>query len=244
MDEYASLPPEYAQKVQEPALRPVPWSGRDVWIGVGFLALWSVVSTLSPFLFRQLELNLNVGVYVGLAESLLLLPVWWLAVHKYGVGWSALGLRSFRGWTLGLGCGLMIISFVFNFFYAMVLAQFDLRAQPNLIPVFANLSSPWWLLLAGIVVAPIVEEIFFRGFVFAGLAGRYGWLKAGLISAALFSVIHLQPLALPPIFILGFIFALLYQRSGSIWPAILMHLSTNAVGLGAAYLAAQMGIGM
>jgi membrane protease YdiL (CAAX protease family) len=129
---------------------------------------------------------------------------------------------------------------LFNATYSAFLAVFGLRMQVDLVPVFAELSSPWWLLLAGIVVAPVVEELFFRGFVFAGLAQRYSWRKAALISSALFALVHLQPLAIPPIFILGYIFAYLYQRCGSIWPAVLMHVSTNALGLGAAYLLSRI----
>jgi hypothetical protein len=47
-------------------------------------------------------------------------------------------------------------------------------------------------------------------------------------------------LAIPPIFILGYIFAYLYRRSGSIWPAVVMHVATNALGLGAAYLLSRL----
>lgn len=231
-------------QTEESGIESVPWSTRDVWMGAAFAALWIVAALGVSLSIRSAELDLNLGVYVGLAELLLLLPVWWLVLRKYRVGWAALGLRSFQGWMLGLGCGLMIISSLFNLFYAAFLALFDLRAQVDLVPVFAELSSPWWLLLAGIVVAPVVEEIFFRGFVFAGLSRRYGWLKAALVSSALFAVIHFQPLAIMPIFVLGFVFAFLYQRSGSLWPAILMHVSTNALGMGAAYLLARMGVGV
>jgi membrane protease YdiL (CAAX protease family) len=42
-------------------------------------------------------------------------------------------------------------------------------------------------------------------------------------------------MAIIPIFVLGLIFAYLYHRSGSVWPAILMHVLTNALGLIAAY---------
>jgi membrane protease YdiL (CAAX protease family) len=227
---------------EEVRREPVPWTARDVWLGVGALALWMAAASGLALLVPLTNLEVNPGLYVGLAELLLVVPVWWLTVHKYKVGWDALGLRGFRGAMLGLGCGLMILAFSFNLVYGTFLALFDLRAQVDLVPIFAELSSPWWFLVAGIVVAPVVEELFFRGFVFAGLRGRYGWLKAALASSALFAVIHLQPLAIPPVFIMGFIFAILYQRSGSIWPAILMHLATNALGLGAAYLAAEMGL--
>jgi membrane protease YdiL (CAAX protease family) len=134
----------------------------------------------------------------------------------------------------------MIMSLLFNAAWAVFLAIFDLRAQVDMVPIFAELSSPWWLLLAGIVVAPVVEELFFRGFLYAGLAQRYSWRRAAVISSALFALIHLQPLAIPPIFILGYIFAYLYRRSRSIWPAVVMHLATNALGLGAAYLLSRL----
>lgn len=244
MDDLGPLPDELLPEVEESPAPAVPWTPRDVWLGAAFLVVWVVASLAGGLVIRLLEVEADVGLFVALAELLILLPVWWLAVRKYGATGRDLGLRRFPGWTLGLGCGLMILSFLFNLAYGLFLALFELRAQPSLAPLFDELASPWWLLLAGIVIAPLVEEIFFRGFVFAGLSQRYGWLKAALISSALFAAIHFQLLALPPIFILGCIFALLYERSGSIWPAIVMHISTNALGLGAAYLAAKMGVGV
>ena len=124
--------------------------------------------------------------------------------------------------------------------YSVVLDIFGLRVQADLAPLFSELGSPWWFLLAGVVVAPIVEEVFFRGFVFAGLRNRYEWKKAAVISSALFALTHLQLTAFIPIFILGYIFSVLYQRSNSIVPAILMHILTNGLALGAAYLTANI----
>jgi membrane protease YdiL (CAAX protease family) len=218
---------------------PVPWTTRDVWLGVVFLVLWLVILLTSVFWLPPLTLELDPGLLVSLAELALLVPVWWFALRKYRVGWQALGLRGFQGAMIGLGCGLMVLSFMFNFAYSTFLALFGLRIQADLTPVFAELSSPWWLLAGGVIVAPVVEEIFFRGFVFAGLCRRYEWQKAALISSALFALIHLQLTAVIPIFILGYIFAYLYYQSNSIWPAILMHVATNALGLGVAYLAAN-----
>ena len=220
----------------------VPWTVRDVWLGGVFLGLWLAILIAFSFLLRFLSLDLDPGLIVSLAELLLLGPAWWLTVRKYRVGWETLGLRGFKGGMIGLGCGLMLLSFAFNLVYSLFLALFNLRAQVDLVPVFAELSSPWWLLVGGVVVAPVVEEVFFRGFVFAGLCRRYDWRKAALISSALFALIHLQPTAFLPIFILGYIFAYLYHRSDSIWPAIVMHVSTNALGLGAAYMLAKADI--
>ncbi len=220
----------------------VPWTTRDVWLGLAALVLWLVISVVASVVVSLLSLDVDVGLMVSLAELLLLVPVWWFTVRKYKVGWKALGLRSFRGRMVGLGCGLMILSSIFNLFYSLFLALFGLQAQVDLAPIFAELSSPWWLLAGGVIIAPVVEEVFFRGFVFAGLRQRYDWKKAALISSALFAVIHVTPTTMIPIFILGLIFAYLYHRSDSIWPAILMHVSTNALALGLAYVLANTSI--
>jgi len=226
-----------------PQTHPVPWNSRDVWLGLAVLGLLVAGAIPFAFLARYRLLALDLGLTISLGESLLLAPVWLLAVHRYRVGWDTLGLRSFKLDMLGLGCGLMLLSLLFNLAYGRFLGLFGLRIQPDLVPMFAQLSSPWFLLIGGAVVAPIVEEIFFRGFIFAGLRPRYGWQRAAVISSALFALIHLVPTAIIPIFILGYIFAYLYQRSDSIWPAILMHSATNALALGAAYVLANTTVG-
>ena len=220
--------------------RSVPWSSREAWWGAIALILWIVAVYAVSYLIDRNAIAVDLGLFTAITEAGLLVPVWWLVIRRYGVGWDALGLRLFDAGTLGVGCGLMIMSLLFNAAWASLLAIFDLRAQIDMVPIFAELSSPWWLLLAGIVVAPVVEELFFRGFLYAGLSQRYSWRRAAVISSALFALIHLQPLAIPPIFILGYIFAYLYRRSGSIWPAVVMHVATNSLGLGAAYLLSRL----
>lgn len=220
----------------------VPWTTRDVLLGVLFLVVWWVAIIAIRLAARSATDAVDPGLLVGVGELVFLLPVWWFTVRKYRVGWGALGLQGTQASMVGLGCGLLLVSFTFNAIYGSVLALFGLRAQIDLVPIFAQLSSPWLLLLAGVVVAPLVEELFFRGFVFAGLRLRYGWPKAAAISSALFALFHLQPLAILPLFLLGYLFAFLYQRSRSLWPAVLMHMLMNALGLGAAYFLARMGI--
>jgi membrane protease YdiL (CAAX protease family) len=213
-----------------------------VWWGLAILGLLLAIVVAVYFLILSHALEPDPGLTVSLAELVLLVPVWWLTVRKYRVGWGSLGLRGFQARMLILGCVLMVLSAAFNLLYGLFLGLFGLRIQPDLIPIFAGLSSPWLLLVGGAIVAPVVEEIFFRGFVFAGLRGHYGWRRAALLSSALFAVIHALPTAILPIFILGYIFAYLYQRSGSIWPAILMHVATNSLALGAAYFASSQGL--
>ena len=75
------------------------------------------------------------------------------------------------------------------------------------------------------------EELFFRGFVFAGLIPRWGIKGAAVGSALIFSVFHIYPGVLLPIFVTGLLLAGLYRLTGSLWPPVLAHAGQNALAL-------------
>jgi len=216
----------------------VPWSARDTWVGVGSLFILLIVLAVLVFLVPDMD----AGLFLVVGEIFFLLPVWFLGIQKYSAQWRSLGFRRFGLGGLAVGCGLMVLSWAFNLGYGLFLGMFNVSVQPDLAPLFSEAASPVWVFLGGILIAPLVEEIVFRGFIFAGLQGRFGWKKSAIISSGLFALIHFQLAAIIPIFILGLIFAYLYHLSGSIWPAVIMHMSTNALGLGAAYFAAEYGV--
>jgi len=96
------------------------------------------------------------------------------------------------------------------------------------------------LIVAGfmvICVAPVAEEFFFRGFFFGALRTRWGVLGAALIDGLLFGAIHWDfsgdgALIVPPLAALGFMFCLVYARTGSIVPTIALHALNNAIAYG------------
>jgi membrane protease YdiL (CAAX protease family) len=217
----------------------VPWTPRDVFWGLIASLLLVLVLLVIGGIVEQLNFSIDSSLVVVLGTSLLLLPLWYFTVFKYNVSWAALGLRSFQPQAVGLGCGLMLLSMLFNFVYAAILGIYGYQIQPDIAPLFTETRFPLLLLVGGALIAPIIEELFFRGFVFAGLRKHWDWKKAAMASAILFAMAHIVPTSIPPIFILGVIFAFLYQISGSIWPAIIMHMLTNAIALSAAYAISQ-----
>ena len=81
-----------------------------------------------------------------------------------------------------------------------------------------------------IVVAPLFEEIFFRGFLYRILRGRLGLWPALVIGGSLFGAVHVSsggPLAVALIAPLGFLLCLIYERSGSLYPCIALHALNN-----------------
>ena len=82
------------------------------------------------------------------------------------------------------------------------------------------------------VGAPVVEEIFFRGFLYRSLRNRLSIAPASLIAGAMFALVHTQYSLLerPEQLIFGVIAALLYERTGSLLPGIAMHSFIDATG--------------
>jgi membrane protease YdiL (CAAX protease family) len=86
--------------------------------------------------------------------------------------------------------------------------------------------------LAIVVLAPLTEETFFRGFFFGGLRSRLPFPAAALISAALFGAVHgadVNLIAAVQLAGFGLGLAWLYEETGSIWPSISLHMLNNAV---------------
>ena len=92
---------------------------------------------------------------------------------------------------------------------------------------------------AGVLIigaAPVSEEVFFRGFMFAGLRRGAPFVVAALISAAVWGLFHFDPqnpsgswAVVLQLSVFGVALAWLYERTGSIWPPIAVHTVNNAL---------------
>ncbi|MBA2447077.1 MAG: CPBP family intramembrane metalloprotease [Chloroflexi bacterium] len=96
------------------------------------------------------------------------------------------------------------------------------------------------IVLAGGLIAPIAEELFFRGFVFRSYLRTRGPLVAYAISSLAFATLHLNLPAVPAIIALALMFAWIYQRTGSIVPNVVGHALNNSVAFMALYFAGSM----
>lgn len=98
-------------------------------------------------------------------------------------------------------------------------------------------TSPMWVqLLYGVILAPIIEELFFRGIVHDRLAKAMPVPLAAAISAAVFGVIHGELLAIIVAFACGYVLALLYSRFKTILVPIAFHMGFNLLSYIVAYI--------
>lgn len=82
--------------------------------------------------------------------------------------------------------------------------------------------------IAAVLVAPVCEEIVFRGYLF-GFAKRYaGTWVAAIFSGLVFSAAHGNLAALLPLLIFGIVLAFIYEKTGSIWAPIAVHFCFNS----------------
>jgi len=215
----------------------VPWKPIDNWIGVLLLALIDGGLLVISLLGQKGQLAQS-GLLV-IIQLAYLLPV--VIVFAYrGIPWKAIGFGKFNWGALAVGCGLLILSYGIILLHNLILTAFGIETQGSEISqLFGLLKNPFWFFLVGAVFAPLVEEIFFRGFLFQGLRARYGWVSGMLINSAIFAIAHLDPVSLIPTFILGSLLAYLYHRSNSVWPGVILHMAVNTFGLISVYVLTQ-----
>src|SRR6478609_3046039 len=140
---------------------------------------------------------------------------------------AQLGLRRFKPsawkWMLAAIGAYLLFSIVY-------IAIFGAPHQKDIAEDFGTV--PVQILLI-VFAAPISEEVCFRGMLFGGLRERLPRLGAALISGLIFGGLHATTGlgAVPVLVAFGFILALLYEKTGSIVPGILLHMLNNSIAL-------------
>lgn len=222
----------------------VTWRGREVAIGVLLIVVCVFpVTGIAILLGRwagRFEQAIGAWESSHLMGLAILIVVWRLGLRPHRLSLSSLGLvpptTSVRLTAL-LTVLALAASLLFTWGYSNVVDLLGLHARwgPPDIPdgiVFPGLAAlATYEALA--VWTPVTEEIFFRGFVFAGLAPRLGIPRAVAVSALVFSAFHIALGVLLPIFITGVLLAWLYHRTGSLWPGIAAHAGQNFLAVSA-----------
>ena len=110
----------------------------------------------------------------------------------------------------------------------------QLTGPHTFIEALLAMPTPWrvGIFISAVVLAPLSEELFFRGFVQSSLRQATGspWLGI-IVAAAFFAAVHAEWNAKPALFFLGIVMGYNYERTGRLWPAIVIHALFNATFL-------------
>jgi membrane protease YdiL (CAAX protease family) len=140
-----------------------------------------------------------------------------------------LGLRGFRPsallWMLAAVGAYLLIAVLFT----------ALIGEPEQEDIAEDFGPVGIQIVLVVLAAGFAEEVAFRGLLFGGLRTRMPGWAAALISAAIFGALHAFTgiSAVPVLIGFGFVLALLYERTGSIVPGIVLHMLNNALALAA-----------
>jgi membrane protease YdiL (CAAX protease family) len=139
------------------------------------------------------------------------------------------GLRPFRSSALGWIFAAFVAYLVLTSIYAVLVDPPSEQLPTGLDEADQNLLLAIATGMLLIVVAPFAEEIFFRGFLYQSFRNSLGVPLGALLSALIFGAIHLEFFKLVQLAILGVILALLFEKTGSLWPPIILHAVNNAL---------------
>jgi membrane protease YdiL (CAAX protease family) len=198
-----------------------------------FLLIWLLRATVFISIDEGIQSALWKNVYSNAIKlalwalpALITLWVWRRPPFKYTKLTTRVELR-----------GLMIAALVVAVWLTVVIVVEATLSGKTIAAMLFH--RDWLMILAGVVVSPISEEILFRGFVLNGLNESLGFWKSNVISALVFMLVHVPywvskngfsgPVLknMANVFLLGCLFGWVMKKTNSLWPAIGAHIANN-----------------
>ena len=198
----------------------------DVW----FVVAVTILLVLYAGSLLQIKYGLA-GVF-GTQLILLAVPLFLVIYTKRDVkrtyGFAGTKAANYLG-----GAVLIVGVYMVNLVMAVGLAGLFPESAGNVETVFADiLSGNVLAVLLVIALAPAVcEEMLFRGVILHSLQAKYRVPSAIAITAVLFGLYHMSLIKFIPTGLLGMVFCIVVWKTGSIYPAMLMHFINNAISV-------------
>jgi uncharacterized protein len=225
-----------------PSVTSASWSVRDFVLVVlaGFAG--GVLGAAAGFVASDIGTALVAGLAFQYGGNLVGLA---LLLRTKGLSWHSLGLdlRTSDGRYLFLGFALLIGLAVAFFPLASLLGlESSGQAVAEVLPQSDGVAVRILLVLGIALLAPLTEELMFRGVLLQALQARVSMRAALLWSAAIFALFHLlgisgenpvaaAALALPQLFLVGLVLGRLVRRHGRLGPAVFVHAGYNLIAV-------------
>jgi CAAX protease family protein len=167
--------------------------------------------------------------------ALLVTVLLWVRFVSHGP-LAALGRprTPWRDAALGIGSGLaLILAGGMALVVIRVLVSLLIGHPPSTPEQIPSNVTGWPFALSGVtvvLVAPLAEETFFRGFLYKGLRRRFSVWPAALVSSFFFGLVHIYPLLIPALFVVGLGLALIYEYRQSLLASMAAHATFNLIG--------------
>lgn len=221
------------------------WKVSTGFVLVGVFVLASVVSGVVVGAARSVDLGQPamtwvVGGAVCAVYVAVLLVLWGLARHKHLSVSEAYGMRPApAAEVFGIAMGVGLIGQTVSIAWGIATQLLGLKLSgwdtdlTRILP--ATPLGITFLAVATVMLAPLAEEMVFRGVLFSSTAHEWGVVWGVVVSSVVFGLIHFLPHAIPPVTVFGMMLALVFLRTRSLWVAVATHAAFNAIALTLAY---------
>lgn len=222
---------------------PVSWGVGDV-LRAGLIIIFSgyVLAIIESFVFRTyhiyIEFNSLMMLNTFVIDIVAAIVIFYFVAVKSKEGLCALGLKLrsfFKDVFSGITAYIMILPFLLAVLLLSIMVLNLLGYTPPPQPVFEAFMEErrtnilFLLIIFVSVLGPIIEEIFFRGFMYSAIKKRFGVIAAVLLSASLFSLLHANIVGFFSIMVLGALLAYLYETTGSLISSMTVHIIHNSI---------------
>ena len=219
----------------------VSWSIWDVakvvvlFLFFGYMAIMveSVLAKIFPVLRND---NFRMMANTSVLDTLTIVFIFYFTIRQYGSKLASLGV-SLENFSRNVFYGaagyvatvpLLVVSLIVIAAIASLI-KYSPPPQP-VVEIFLKEKNTPFLIYASVFAAlagPIVEEIFFRGFMYNALKKSMGVLLAMCATAAIFAALHTNMVGFIPIMILGILLTYLYEKTGTLVASITVHVMHN-----------------
>lgn len=227
------LPTPPHRQTDRPSAAEVPWRGRDAaGAFVAAILAGALVVAVGPALDPAVAFPI-------LASILGVVSVAWAAAYRRP------GAVLGSGFRLGPRMlGMAALTWVAVFFLQVVIGLVvvgvlgpDAAPEAGGLPPEVAQGPPWSLILAVVVITPVAEELFFRGFLLQGLWRSFGSRVAVVVSALLFGLSHFGGASLTAVIpvaggtAIGLVFGAMFVRTRNLGVTVVAHALVNGVAI-------------
>jgi membrane protease YdiL (CAAX protease family) len=166
---------------------------------------------------------------------------------RYRLSWSDIGLRAGRRekWLLFSITQGFLLFVIISIIGIIVSNLFKFKVQPQEVAEMLSIASTGrervLALLIGAVIAPLSEELYFRGFLFPAVKKMTGTVPAVILTSAFFGFLHFDVIRFLPITLAGIWLNVIYIKTESLYASMIVHSVWNAIMICLLFLAQSAG---
>jgi len=221
----------------------IGWEKIDYFIHFLLFAVAILSAQLAGFIINYFP-GLNLFVRICLVTLIFMGVLFFLTVFYLKLKMSSAALRQHLGFIFRLNFlvdgvvdylrffPLILVVSVVNF---SLLYYFDISWKQTVTYQILMLITGWWeaflIFLLVVIIAPLVEELFFRGSFFRLLRSSVSASPAAFVSGFIFALIHFEFYYFPVLLLLGYLLGIIYEESKSLAVPVAFHAFHNMLVL-------------